>query len=75
MSPFLSILIMDELRKKFQDEVPWCILFINDIVFANETTYLDMREALERKGLGLVARKQHIWFATLAMKHDEYLVH
>ena len=28
---------MDELTKGIQDELPWCMLFTDDIVFINET--------------------------------------
>jgi len=32
LNPFLFTIIMDELTREIQDEVPWCILFANDIV-------------------------------------------
>ena len=28
---------MDEFTKLDQEEVPWCMLFVNDIVLVNET--------------------------------------
>lgn len=28
---------MDELTREFQDEVPWCMMFANDIVLVVET--------------------------------------
>jgi len=31
------IIVMDELTRRIQDEITWCMLFINDIVFIDET--------------------------------------
>ena len=36
LSPFLFTIIIDELTRKIQDEVPWCILFTDDIVLIDE---------------------------------------
>jgi len=36
-SPFLFMVIMDELTREIQDEVPWCMLFDEDIVLIDET--------------------------------------
>ena len=47
---------MDELIGHMQDEVPWCMLFVDDIVLVTETKVevnakLELwREALESKG-------------------------
>jgi len=37
LSPFLSTIVMDELIRGIQDEIPWCLLFTNDIVLIDET--------------------------------------
>jgi len=37
LSPFLLTIIMDELTKEIQDEIPWCILFDDNIVLIDET--------------------------------------
>jgi len=47
LSPFLFTIIMDELTREIQDEVPWCMLFADDIVLIHETR-AGLNEKLER---------------------------
>ena len=55
LSPFLFTITMDELTRGIQDELPWCILFADNIVLIDET----------RKG---VNTKSEQWRNTLEAK-------
>jgi len=37
LSPFLFTIIMDELTKGIQDEIPWYTLFADNLFFIDET--------------------------------------
>ena len=37
LSPYLFVLVMDELTRHIQEEVSWCMLFADDVVLIDET--------------------------------------
>ena len=59
LSPFLFTTVMDELTRGIQDEIPWCMLFTDDIVLIDESregvkTKLERwRDTLKAKGFRL----------------------
>ncbi|KAL3368566.1 hypothetical protein AABB24_009429, partial [Solanum stoloniferum] len=63
LSPFLFALVMDELTRSIQENVPWCMLFADDIVLIDETrdrvnARLEVwRQTLESKGFRLSRTK------------------
>ncbi|XP_060179517.1 B3 domain-containing protein REM17-like isoform X4 [Lycium barbarum] len=63
LSPFLFALVMDGLTRQIQGEVPWCMLFADDIVLIDETRsgvnakLEDWRQTLESKGFKLSRTK------------------
>ena len=63
LSPFLFTIVMDELTREIQDEVPWCMLFADDIVLIDETRgglcekLEKWRHSLESRGLRLSRSK------------------
>jgi len=59
LSPFLFVIVMDELTRAIQDEIPWYMLFADDIVLVDETRVgvnakLELwRQTLESRGFKL----------------------
>ena len=47
LSPYLFVLVMDELLKGNVSEVPWCMLFADDMILIGETVE-EVQEKLER---------------------------
>ncbi|CAH9108779.1 unnamed protein product [Cuscuta europaea] len=63
LSPFLFSIVMDELTKSIQDDIPWCMMFADDIVLIDETqsglkAKLEVwRQTLENKSFKLSRSK------------------
>ncbi|RLM55639.1 Methyltransferase-like protein 13 [Panicum miliaceum] len=55
LSPYLFALVMDEVIRDIQDDIPWCMLFVDDVVLVDES-----REE--------VNRKLELWRRTLESK-------
>ena len=60
LSPYLFALVMDEVTRDIQGDIPWCMLFTDDVVLVDESRTgvnqkLELwRETLEYKGLDSV---------------------
>ena len=52
LSPFLFAIIMDEITKSIHEDIPWCMLFTDNIILIGET----------KKG---VNKKLELWRQTL----------
>jgi hypothetical protein len=63
LSPYLFALVMDEVTRDIQDDIPWCILFADDVVLVDESRAgVDMklelwRHTLESRGFRLSRTK------------------
>jgi hypothetical protein len=63
LSPYLFALVMDEVTRDIQGGIPWCMLFIDDVVLVDESrTGVDQklelwRQTLEAKGFRLSRSK------------------
>nr|GEV44479.1 chaperone protein DnaJ [Tanacetum cinerariifolium] len=63
ISPYLFALILDELSKEIQEDIPWCLIFADDIVLVSESAESlnirleNWREALEDNGLRVSREK------------------
>jgi hypothetical protein len=40
LSSYLSALVMDEVTRDIQGDIPWCMLFVDDIVLVDENLEL-----------------------------------
>ncbi|XP_066367886.1 uncharacterized protein [Miscanthus floridulus] len=63
LSPYLFALVMDEVTRDIQGDIPWCMLFADDVVLVDESRTgvnqkLELwRETLESKGFRLSRTK------------------
>ena len=63
MSPYLFAFMMDEVTRDIQGDIPWCMLFADDVVLVDESRIgvnqkLELwRETLESKGFRLSRTK------------------
>ena len=37
LSPYLFTLVMDEVTRNIQGDIPWCMLFADDVVLVDES--------------------------------------
>jgi hypothetical protein len=52
LSPYLLVLVMDEVTRDIQDDIPWCMLFTDDVVLVDESmTGVDQKLELWRRTL------------------------
>ena len=77
LSPFLFAIIIDAITKNIQDEVPWTMLFADDIVIVGETKAevnrkLELwRQTLETNGLKLSRSKTEYMACNFAQSADD----
>ncbi|KAK8926626.1 hypothetical protein KSP39_PZI018666 [Platanthera zijinensis] len=63
LSPYLFTLILDELTRHIQQAIPWCLLFVDDIVLVDEmhagvnAKLESWRDTLDKKGFSLSKTK------------------
>ena len=77
MSPYLFGLVMDEVTRDIQGEIPWCMLFAHDVVLVDESRAgvnrkLELwRRTLESKGFRLSRTKTEYMMCDFsATKHE-----
>jgi hypothetical protein len=52
LNPYLFALVMDEVTRDIQGDIPWCMLFADDVVLVNESrTGVDQKLELWRRTL------------------------
>jgi hypothetical protein len=52
LSPYLFALVMDEVTRDIQGDIPWCMLFTDDVILVNESKMgVDQKLELWRRTL------------------------
>jgi len=80
LSPFLFAIAVDELTRTIQDEIPWCMLFADDIVLVDETraevnTKLELwRQTLVSRGFRLSRAKTEYMECKFSKHGSEIIV-
>lgn len=81
LDPFLFALVKDEFTQHIQEEVPWRLLFADNILLINETRSVvndrpaNWKQSLEYKGFRLSRTKQSTWNASSvsALHHKRHM--
>jgi hypothetical protein len=78
LSPYLFALVMDEVTRDIQGDIPWCMLFADDVVLVDESRTgvnrkLELwRQTLESKGFRLSRTKtEYMRCAFSTTRHEE----
>jgi len=76
-SPYLFALVMDEVTRDIQGDIPWCMLFADDVVLVDESRAgvnrkLELwRQTLESKGFRLSRTKTEYMRCDFGATHEE----
>jgi hypothetical protein len=78
LSPYLFDLVMDEVTRVIQGDIPWCMLFADDVVLVDDSqTRVNRkvelwRQTLESKGFRLRRTKtEYMWCSFSTTTHEE----
>jgi hypothetical protein len=77
LSPYLFALVMDEVTRDIQGDIPWCMLFADDVVLVDESRAgvnrkLELwRQTLESKGFRLSRTKTEYMRCDFGATHEE----
>jgi hypothetical protein len=75
LSPYLFVLVMDEITRDIQGGIPWCMLFTGDVVLVDESmtgltrSWSCEDELWRQKILDLVGLQRSTWSVILVLPH------